>query len=94
MLRQLIQTTSEVTARCYDAQDDIEHLIDQAEKTIFEIAHSNKTQGFHPMSAIVPRAFDRITKLFDKQEHITGVATGYEELDRMTAGCITSYNFV
>ncbi|MGD9950190.1 MAG: replicative DNA helicase [Desulfobulbus sp.] len=86
ILRKLIQTTSEVTARCYDTQDDIEHLIDQAEKTIFEIAHSNKTQGFHPMSSIVPLAFDRITKLFDKQEHITGVATGYDELDRMTAG--------
>ncbi len=38
------------------------------------------------MSDIVPKAFDRITKLFDRQEHITGVATGYEQLDRMTAG--------
>ncbi len=86
VLRRLIQTTSEVAARCYDAQDDIESLVDEAEKTIFEIAHSNRGQGFIPMSSIVPRAFDRITKLFDKQEHITGVATGYEELDRMTAG--------
>jgi replicative DNA helicase len=86
VLRRLIQTTSEVAARCYDAQDDIESLVDEAEKTIFEIAHSNRGQGFVPMSSIVPRAFDRITKLFDKQEHITGVATGYEELDRMTAG--------
>ncbi len=86
ILRKLIQTTSEVAARCYDAQDDIETLVDEAEKTIFEIAHSNKGQGFQPMSSIVPKAFDRITKLFDKQEHITGVATGYEELDRITAG--------
>lgn len=86
ILRRLIQTTSEVAARCYDAQDDIETLVDEAEKTIFEIAHSNKGQGFIPMSTIVPKAFDRITKLFDKQEHITGVATGYEELDRITAG--------
>jgi len=86
ILRRLIQTTSEVAARCYDAQDDIENLVEEAEKTIFEIAHSNKGQGFIPMSTIVPKAFDRITKLFDKQEHITGVATGYEELDRITAG--------
>lgn len=86
VLRRLIQTTAEVTARCYDTQDDIETLIDQAEKTIFEIAHSNKGQGFQPMATIVPRAFERITRLFDKQEHITGVATGYDELDRMTAG--------
>ncbi len=86
VLRQLILTTSEVAARCYDAQDDIDALVDEAEKTIFEIAQSKKKQGFQPMSDIVPRAFDRITKLFDRQEHITGVATGYDELDRMTAG--------
>lgn len=86
ILRRLIQTTSEVTARCFDAQDDIESLIDEAEKTIFEIAHTNKGQGFLPMASIVPKAFDRITNLFEKQEHITGVATGYEELDRITAG--------
>ena len=86
ILRRLIQTTSEVTTRCYDTQDDIETLIDQAEKTIFEIAHSNKGQGFQPMSIIVPQAFERITRLFEKQGHITGVSTGYDELDRMTAG--------
>ena len=86
VLRRLIQTTSEVAARCYDAQDDIDTLIDEAEKTIFEIAHSKKGPGFQPMATVVPKAFDRITKLFDKQEHITGIATGYEELDRMTAG--------
>ncbi len=86
ILRRLIKTTSEVAARCYDTQDDIESLVDEAEKSIFEIAHSNKGQGFQPMSAIVPKAFDRITKLFDRQEHITGVATGYDDLDRLTAG--------
>ncbi|MCL2789046.1 MAG: replicative DNA helicase [Desulfobulbus sp.] len=85
-LRRLIQTASEVAARCFDAQDDIESLVDQAEKTIFEIAHSNRGSGFQPMSTVVPRAFDRITKLYERQEHITGVATGYDELDRMTAG--------
>ena len=86
ILRRLIQTTSEVAARCYDAQDDIDTLVDEAEKTIFEIAQSKRGKGFQPMSNIVPRAFDRVTRLFDRQEHITGVATGYEELDRMTAG--------
>lgn len=86
ILRKLIQTTSEVAARCYDAQDEIDTLVDEAEKTIFEIAQSKKGQGFQPMATIVPKAFDRITKLFDRQEHITGVPTGYDDLDRMTAG--------
>ena len=86
ILRQLIQTSSEVAARCYEAQDDIDALVDEAEKTIFEIAQSKKKQGFQPMSDVVPKAFDRITQLFDRQEQITGLATGYTELDRMTAG--------
>jgi len=86
ILRQLIQTTSDIAARCYHAQDDIDALVEDAEKTIFEIAQSKNKQGFQPMSDIVPKAFDRITRLFERQEHITGVATGYDELDRITAG--------
>lgn len=86
ILRRLIQTSSEVSARCYNAQDDIETLVDEAEKSIFEIAQARKTQGFESMARIVPKAFDRITRLADRKEHITGVGTGYEELDRMTAG--------
>ncbi len=86
ILRRLIQTSSEVAASCYEAQDDIETLVDKAEKTIFEIAQARKKQGFEAMSKIVPKAFDRITKLSDRKEHITGIATGYAELDRMTAG--------
>ena len=86
VLRRLIQTTSDVAARCYDAQDDIETLVDEAERTIFEIAQSKKGQGFQPMANIVPKAFDKITQLYDRQELITGVATGYDELDKMTAG--------
>jgi replicative DNA helicase len=86
VLRRLIQTTSDVAARCYQEQDDIDSLVDEAEQTIFEIARSKKGQGFEPMTTIVPRAFDRVLKLFERKEHVTGVATGYPDLDRMTAG--------
>jgi replicative DNA helicase len=86
VLRRLIQTSAELAARCYDSQDDIDALVDKAEQTIFEVAQSKKKQGFEPMARIVPKAFDRVTRLSERKEHITGVATGYEELDRMTAG--------
>jgi replicative DNA helicase len=86
MLRRLIQSSNEVAARCYDAQDDIDTLVDRAEQTIFEVAQSRNKQGFEPMAKIVPRAFDRVTRLAERKEHVTGVATGYHELDRMTAG--------
>ena len=86
ILRRLIQTASEMMGRCFDAQDDIESLVDQAEKTIFEIAHANKGPGFQSMATAVPQALSRIEELFKRQEHITGVATGYDELDKITAG--------
>ncbi|MGX9726427.1 MAG: replicative DNA helicase [Candidatus Electronema sp. VV] len=86
VLRRLIHTSTELAARCYDAQGDIDKLVDRAEQAIFEVAQSRKKQGFEPMSRIVPKAFDRITRLSQRREHITGVATGYAELDRMTAG--------
>ncbi|WP_457574592.1 replicative DNA helicase [Desulfolithobacter sp.] len=86
ILRRLIRSATEVAARCYEEQDDIDALVDDAERTIFEIAQAKKGQGFQPMAKIVPKAFERVTKLFERKEHITGVATGYEELDRMTAG--------
>jgi replicative DNA helicase len=90
VLRRLIQTSSELAARCYDAQDDIDALVDKAEQTIFEIAQARNKQGFEPMAKIVPKAFDRVTRLAERKEHITGVATGYEELDKMTAGLQSS----
>lgn len=86
ILRRLIRTTSEVASRCYEEQHDIDTLVDEAEQTIFEIARSKKEKGFQSMANIIPRAFDRIEKLFERKEHITGIATGYEGLDHMTAG--------
>lgn len=86
ILRRLIQSSNEVAARCYQEQDDIDTLVDEAEQTIFEIASSKKSQGFQPMSKIVPRAFERIERLFERKEHVTGVATGFADLDHMTAG--------
>ncbi|MCI5132087.1 MAG: replicative DNA helicase, partial [Candidatus Electrothrix sp. EH2] len=47
---------------------------------------ARKKQGFEPMSSIVPKAFERVTRLAERKEHITGISTGYDELDRMTAG--------
>ena len=86
ILRRLIQTSNEVASRCYQEQDDIDRLVDEAEQTIFEIASSKKTQGFQPMSKIVPRSFERVQLLAERKEHITGLATGFTELDHMTAG--------
>ncbi|MDO5675361.1 MAG: replicative DNA helicase [bacterium] len=86
VLRQLIRTSSELAARCYDAPHDIDALIDDAERTIFEIAHAKSGQAFQSIGQIVPGTFTRISEQAERGDSITGTATGYADLDRMTAG--------
>ena len=86
VLRQLIRTCTDLAARCYDAPDDIETLIDDAERTVFEIAHNKNSKAFHSMREIVPTAFDRISDRAANGDFITGLPTGYTDLDHKTAG--------
>ena len=86
ILRRLIQTSGEIAARCYEEQDDIDSLIDDAEQTIFEISRSKSGQGFQALSKIIPNTFKALEKRFERKELITGVSTGYDEFDRLTAG--------
>ncbi len=86
ILRQLIQTTSDIASRCFEEQDDIDSLLDEVEQTIFEISSSKSSQAFHPINKVVTETFKSIEKLFERKELVTGVPTGFDELDRMTAG--------
>ncbi len=86
ILRKLIEVSSDIANRCYEAQDDIDTLVDEAEQTIFDIARSKSKQAFNPLSAIIPKAFEALEKRFHRKEAITGVATGYHDFDEMTAG--------
>ncbi|MDH3390646.1 MAG: replicative DNA helicase [Desulfobulbaceae bacterium] len=90
ILRRLIQTSTEIAARCYEEQDDIDSLVDDAEKTIFEISRTKSNQGFQALSKIIPESFKRIERLAEKKELITGVPTGYDDLDRITCGLQSS----
>lgn len=86
ILRQLIQTSTEIASRCYEEQDDIDGLLDEVEQTVFEISRSKSGQSFQPLNTIITDAFKSVEKLFERKELITGVPTGYTEFDKMTAG--------
>lgn len=90
ILRRLIQTSTEIAARCYEEQDDIDSLVDEAEQTIFEISRSKSSQNFQALSKIIPETFKKVEKLAEKKELITGVPTGYDDIDRMTSGLQSS----
>lgn len=86
VLRSLINTTSDIANRCFEEQDDIDQLVDEAEQSIFEIAGNKSTTEFTALRTIIPESFKTVEKLFERKELITGVPTGYSELDKMTAG--------
>ena len=81
VLRQLIQTGTEIASRCYEEQDDIDGLLDEIEQTVFEISRAKSSQSFYPINSIITDAFKAVEKLFERKELITGVPTGYVEFD-------------
>jgi replicative DNA helicase len=86
ILRRLIEVNTDIASRCYEEQGEIDGLVDQAEQAIFEIAGSKSGNKFTPVKQIVPAAFQMVEQLYKRKELITGVPTGYPELDKMTAG--------
>ncbi len=86
VLRNLISVNTDIASRCYEEQGDIDTLVDEAEQAIFEIARSKSDKSFVPLKSIVPEAFKTVEMLFGRKEQITGVPTGFPELDKMTAG--------
>lgn len=86
VLRNLISVNTEIASRCYEEQGDIDTLVDEAEQAIFEIARSKSDKSFTPLKRIIPGAFETVEQLYKRKEMITGVPTGFTELDKMTAG--------
>jgi len=86
ILRKLIQTSTEIITQGYEDQGDVEGFLDEAERAIFEISEKRVKPSFYSIRDIVKESFKTIEKLYEKKEMVTGVPSGFKELDRMTAG--------
>ncbi|MEW5783599.1 MAG: replicative DNA helicase [Bacillota bacterium] len=86
VLRSLINTATGIVTRCYEAPENVEEFLDQAEKQIFEIGRQSKQQGFAPLKEVLMQAFDRIERLFDEKKGVTGISTGFTDLDHISSG--------
>ncbi len=86
VVRSLIITATEIVKRCYEAQDWVDELLDSAEKSIFKIAEKRVTTSFTPMSSVTAGVVDKIEKLSELKRYVTGVPTGFRDLDRITSG--------
>lgn len=85
ILRQLIETASSIITNCYDSQD-VDVLLDESEKAIFEIADAKTTGTISNSRDLVNQVFDELTKRFENKSAVTGIKTGYHKYDEMTAG--------
>jgi len=86
VLRDLIETATEIVASSYEDSDDADEILDKAERSIFEISEKRTKRSFFSIKEIVKSSFDSIERLFEKPGMVTGVETGFRELDQLTSG--------
>lgn len=86
MLRNLIQTANEIISLGYDPTEDVEMIMDESEKKIFNIMQKKNQKGYSAMKDILVDTFAELEKLYNQKQHITGVSTGFVDLDNRTAG--------
>ena len=86
VLRSLISTATDIATRGYEEQGNVEEFLDAAEKVIFDISEKKIKAAFVAVGDMITDTLKTIDKLYQRKEMITGVPTGYQDLDKITAG--------
>lgn len=85
-LRNFIKTADSLVDSCYDDVPDVEAFLDDAERRIFEITQRGSARGYSTMREVIKDAFTQIEAQYHKSEAITGVSSGFVDLDKITSG--------
>lgn len=86
MSRKLINASTQIAQRAYEATENAEDLLDEAEQMIFALSERKLSRGFTHLNPILHDTFENIERLHAHSSSVTGVATGFTKLDEMTAG--------
>jgi len=86
MLRNLIHATHNIQQRAFEGEDGADAILDNAESSIFAIAEDRIKAGLISVKDIVRDNFERLEKIFREGKSVTGVSTGYTELDKLLSG--------
>ena len=86
ILRKLIHSSNEILIRSFSDEEDPSHLLEQAEKAIFEISQEKMDGGFTDLQNLLTKTYQDIETIYKRKELITGIATGFVDLDRLTSG--------
>ena len=84
--RYLITAATDIVTQSFTDETDVDELLDNAQKAIFAISENKLRPAFFPVKDILKDTIRNIEKLYEKKEHVTGVPTGFIDLDGMTAG--------
>ena len=84
--RQLIEGATKIAAEGYEAEGETKEIIDKAEQTILQVANRKKRQDFTLMENLVMNSVTSLEKMMERKGGITGIATGFSDLDNLTAG--------
>ncbi|MCX8012116.1 MAG: replicative DNA helicase, partial [Desulfobacterota bacterium] len=86
VLRKTIAAATEIITRGYESAEDVDSLLDFAENRIFRISEYQIRPSFYPLREILKSSFLTIEKLYERRELITGVPSGFHDLDTLTTG--------
>lgn len=86
ILRSLIHAGSAITDLGFVEEDTADDLLDRAESMVFNIAQKRITRDFDKLKDTLYKTYERISKLYSRRAHVTGISSGFTELDNLTAG--------
>ncbi|TCI25984.1 replicative DNA helicase [Exiguobacterium sp. SH3S2] len=85
-LRRLIRTATNIVSDGYERQDEVDAVLSDAERNILKVSQRKGQSSFHSIGSVLSDAYSTIEKLHQSSGEITGIATGFSDLDKMTAG--------
>jgi len=86
LLRRLILSSAKIISASYEEKDEADELLNAAQAAIVDVAEQRTRQGFIPLSQVTPGTMEIIERLADRREAVTGVDTGFRDLNKLTAG--------
>lgn len=86
LLRRLIQTSTDIMTQAFTREDEVEDVLDEAERNILAVSGRKNAQAFKSIKDVLIEVYDNIETLHHAENDVTGIPTGYRDLDRMTSG--------
>ena len=86
LLRSIINAATNIVSMGYAGTEEVDNILDEAEKQIFQISQKRNVKGYVSLKNILVETFERIEKIYESKGGVTGLPTGFTDLDRMTAG--------